>query len=215
MVGETSGKSDFKRQIAYKCSIADLNSGAFVRKQGWESSYMMTEHGDFSRVNIVAVIVGKEDNTTTIDDGTGTISARVFDNTSLLSHVNVGDLVLVVGRPREFNNTIYITIEIIKKIDRKWINYRKKELSLIKKIRTMESVKVEQKAVPVEATQSLATSSSKEHMIKLIKELDNGSGAPIDDVIRLAKVKNGEDIIEDMLLKGEIFEIKAGRVKMM
>jgi hypothetical protein len=31
----------------------------------------------------------------------------------------------------------------------------------------------------------------------------------------LSKISNAEDIIQDMLLKGEIFEIKAGRLKLM
>ena len=52
-------EQEFKRQTAYKCTIATLNKGVFVKKQGWESNYLMTEYGDFSRVNIIAVIVDK------------------------------------------------------------------------------------------------------------------------------------------------------------
>ena len=54
-----------------------------------------------------------------------------------------------------------------------------------------------------------------ERISKIIKELDRGDGASIDDVMRLSKVSNGEEIISDMMMRGEIYEAKAGYIKLM
>jgi len=204
---------EIKRQTAYKCSIADLRRGNFVKKEGWESNYVMTDYGDFSRINIIGVIVSKEDNAFVLEDGTDKINARMFENTEMLTLIGVGDLVLCVARPREFNNEIYLTIEIIKKIDDpRWVAYRKKELSLIKKIRDVTALRSGPTPEPP-VIESPTTLNAKEHILKLISEIDDGSGASIDAIIKLSKVRNAEEIITDLLLKGEIFEIKAGRVK--
>jgi RPA family protein len=207
---------EIKRQTAYKCTIATLDKGMFVKRQGWESNYIMTEYGDFSRVNIIGVVVSKTDSEVNIEDGTGQISGRMFERTEQLEKINVGSVVSVIGRPREFNNKIYLTIEIVKKIMPEWIAYRKKELALIKKVREMENVvKTERKNVEPEIVESENTLGSKDRVAKLIRELDRGEGALIDDVIRLSKINHGEEIVSDMMMRGEIYESKAGYVKLM
>ncbi|MEM4637648.1 MAG: hypothetical protein QXK76_01310 [Candidatus Woesearchaeota archaeon] len=204
---------EIKRQTAYKCSIETLNKGIFVKRPGWESNYLMTDYGDFSRVNIIAVVVSKEDNSITLDDGTGKIIARTFDKPEMLLKVQIGDPVIIIGRPREYNNNIYLTIDIIKKIkDIEWINYRKKELSLIKKIRNVDKKNIINDAVIIESQNTIT---NKEKIIALIKNLDSGSGADIEDIIKYSKIKNAEEIIKDFILKGEVFEIKPGKIKLM
>ena len=166
-------------------------------------------------MNIIAVIVAKDENSITLDDGTGQVIGRIFDNTDRLSDIDIGDLVLVIARPREFNSQLYLALEIIKKIGNKgWINYRKKELLLIQKVRNVDVLKKIEKP-EAEIVQNVSTVNSKERIIQIIKQLDAGSGTGIDDIIMLSKISNAEDIIQDMLLKGEIFEIKAGRLKLM
>jgi len=209
-------EQEIKRQTAYKCTIATLNKGMFVKKQGWESNYLMTEYGDFSRINIMAVVVEKNENSVTLDDGTGQISGRIFERTEQLSDINVGNVVLIIGRPREFNNKIYLTIEIIKRIEPGWVTYRRKELTLIKKIRELSELpKIEKRTPEPEIVENPSTMSSKEKMAKLIKDLDRGDGASIDDVLKLSKVNNGEELISDMMLRGEVYESKAGHIKLM
>ncbi|MGV8150481.1 MAG: hypothetical protein ACP5NV_02010 [Candidatus Woesearchaeota archaeon] len=206
-------KSEFKRQTAFKCNINDLNKGIFVKKQGWESSYVVTDYGDFSRVNIIAVVVLKEEGAITLDDRTGQIQARVFDKTELISDINIGDLVLIIARPREYNAQKYLTIDLVKKIKNPgWIGYRKKELQLIQKIRDVSNIDTSKDAAVVEST---STMNSKEKIISLIKELDGGEGANIDDIITFSKIRNAEDIIQDFILRGEVFEYKPGKIKLM
>jgi RPA family protein len=205
-------KQPIQRQTAYKCSIASLNKGIFVKKQGWEPSYVMTGYGDFSRINIIAVIISKEENSVTADDGTGSIMCRVFSNPEQLDRADIGDAVLIIGRPREFNNKIYVTLEIIRKVSNGWLNYRRKELLLLKKIRDMADFGKIPVAEP-EVVESTSTIDSKEKIIRLMNSLDSGNGASIEDIIKMSKVSNAEDILNDMVLKGEIFEIKPGQVK--
>lgn len=207
---------EIKRQTAYKCSIFSLVNGVFIKKQGWESSYLMTEYGDFSRVNILAVVVSKDDTSIVLDDGTGQISGRMFDNTEQMLPVVVGDVVIVIGRPRDFNNQTYLTIEIIKKISSSWVAYRKKELSMIQKIRTLEELpKVEKKILEPEIIETKSTLGSKDKIAQVIKALDKGEGANIEDVLKLSKVSDAEELISDMMMRGEIFELKAGYIKLM
>jgi hypothetical protein len=206
-------KSDFKRQTAFKCNIESLNTGVFVKRPGWESSYLMTDYGDFSRVNIIAVIVNKDENSITLDDGTGQIVARVFDKSGIIANTIIGSPVLLIARPREYNNQVYLTIDLIKNIDDKgWIAYRKKELSLIKKIRDTVHQEVKKEAKIVESTNTM---NSKERIIQIIRELDNGDGADIDEIIRFSKIKNAEELIQDFILRGEVFELKPGKIKLM
>jgi RPA family protein len=209
-------EQEIKRQTAYKCTISTLNNGVFVKKQGWESSYVMTEYGDFSRVNVMAVVVGKEDNSVTLDDGTGQINGRVFERVEQLLDINVGNVILVIGRPRDFNNKIYLTIEIIKRIESGWITYRRKELALIKKVREMNDLpKIERKNLEPEIVENVSTLSSKDKIAKLIRDLDRGNGASIEDIVKLSKIMKGEELLSDMMMRGEIYESKAGHVRLM
>jgi len=207
---------EIKRQTAYKCSISTLISGVFIKKQGWESSYIMTEYGDFSRVNIMAVVVSKDDTSVVLDDGTSQINGKMFDKTEQMLPIIIGDVVMVIGRPRDFNNQIYLTIELIKQISPSWVAYRKKELSLIKQLRKLDDIpKIEKKVLEPEIIENTSNLSSKDKIAQVIKSLDRGEGANIEDVLRLSKISNGEDVISDMMMRGEIFELKAGYVKLM
>jgi RPA family protein len=209
-----------KRQTAYKCTINTINRGTFVKKTGWESSYIMTEYGDFSRVNIIAVVVGKEDSGIIVDDGTGQINARFFENNEQLEKIIIGDVVILIGKPRDYNNQLYIAAEIVKKIEHSWIEYRKHELKLVKKIRDLNSNNTTTnrptaKILEPEIVESETGLSIKERVYKTIKNLDKGNGASIEDVLKISKLQNGEEIISDMMMRGEIYEFKAGHIKLM
>jgi RPA family protein len=209
-------EQEIKRQTAYKCNIHTINTGILIKKQGWESNYLMTEYGDFSRINIIAVVVGKDENNVILDDGTGQISGRLFERIEQLTQITVGDIVLVIARPREYDNKMYLTIEIIKKTTPGWVIYRRKELLLIQKIRDLKEFQnIEKKSPEADIVESSNTLNSKDKIAKLIKELDRGMGANIDDIIRLSKSSNSEDIISDMLMRGEAYESKAGYLKLM
>ena len=135
-----------KRQIAYKVKISDLITGHYVKEEGWEPNYVVTKKGNISRANIIGVIVLTSSEgsapSITIDDGSGQIIVRNFENPKIFENLNLGDPVLIIGRPRDFNG-IYIIPEIIKKIEnKKWLDVRKKELDFdFKNEETINTVK--------------------------------------------------------------------------
>lgn len=112
--------------------IKDINESTFFKvDEEFKPSYIETSRGDkASRVNIIGVAVAASNkgnyNVITIDDGTGNISLRDFEKKF---EIAVGSIVTVIGKPRSFNNEIYVLPEIIKKIEnKKWAELRKLEL---------------------------------------------------------------------------------------
>lgn len=199
-----------KRNVAYKVRISDILNGSFI-KNDISAGYIRLGNFNVSRVNIVASFVYKSDQTNStnamIDDGTGRITLRVFENKNIFSKIDIGDFVLVIGRVREFNNERYIIPEIVKKIDDiAWVNARKLELKNI----DFENVEVKNKSDVAEASQAIS-----EEVYLLIKNLDSGDGADFDSVIRNSKNSDAEQIISRLLENGDVFEVKPGKLKVL
>jgi len=221
-----------KRQIAYKMRIKDLVNGRYVKQEGWNPNYIEYNGKKVSRINVIGTILSKEDiesfQSLLLDDGTGKINARTFEKNPVMETLDIGDVVLVIGRPREYNGEMYVLIEIVKKIeDTKWILYRKAELD--KEViveETKEEVKQETPAIEKEAApvgpvteesvteeESIQKDSVSENVISKIKELDQGEGANFDDVIQ--GIDDGEKVISSLLSEGEIFEVSPGKLKVL
>ena len=127
-----------KRQVAHKVRVNDILKGEYVKEEGeWVPNYVRVGDKKVSRVNLVAVVVSKDDSegsnqSLMIDDGSGRISIRSFEGNQFSGAV-VGDVVVVVGRPREYGGEKYIVSEILKKVeDTGWVEVRKKELGAVK-----------------------------------------------------------------------------------
>ncbi len=129
-----------RRLTAKKATIADIVSGQFVRKSGFESSYVLTKNSrKISRVRILGLVVDKfvsEDGnyaTITLDDGTETMRAKAFINIKIFDSVVKGQLVDLFGKLREYEGEIYIMPEIIRQVDPNFETLRKLELKKISK----------------------------------------------------------------------------------
>ncbi len=230
MANETPGK----RQIAHKITISDLNEGKYVKEEGWEPNYVAISDGrKVSRVNILAIVVSKTEDSADyrgliIDDGSGKINVRAFGAETDFSAFSIGDMVMIIGRPREFNNQKYIVPEIIKKMEnRKWIDVRKLELQIVrKKFSGVQFEKVRKNDFEEEVVGEHEMVESKDEttadvenpfplVIGLIKAMDRGDGADIAEICIKSKLDNAEEIIMDLLKEGEIFEVRPGRVKIL
>jgi RPA family protein len=209
-----------KRQIAYKARVKDLLGGKYVKEEGWNPNYVESGGRKISRVNLIGTIVSKESvesfQSLTLDDGTGKITARTFEKNIVLDSLDIGDVVLIIGRPREYGRERYVLIEIIKKIDnKKWILYRKAELDKV----VIEEEPVSEKEIKNEVeeisitTEAISEGSPAELILKRIKELDKGEGADFDEVTK--GINEGEKIISSLLSEGEVFEVKPGRLKVL
>lgn len=206
-------QKSYQRQIAYKVSIFDILNGNFTKDE-FSAGYINLNGLNISRTNIIATIVYKSDQNSSyasavIDDGTGRISLRSFENNIIFSKADIGDVVLVIGKIREFNSEKYIIPEIIKKINNfAWMNVRKLEL------RKRISIDDDYNKDEVKDS-SEEINDSNEEVYSLIKKIDKGEGVPIDDIIKSSNNSKVENIINKLLENGEIFEIKPGMVKVL
>lgn len=210
----------------------------------WTPSYVQVKDKKISRVNVIANVImnyKNEDSTyisLTLDDGSDNIALKVWnEDTKILENIKIGDTVLVIGRVREYNGQIYLVPEITRRLEKpEWVQLRKLELTKIygEKIKsetpnqdiqeipaqTIKETPVinEEKIIEEEVISTTEESIGEERqkVLDIIKELDSGQGAEKTEVV--AKTGFGEDstnnLIQDLLKEGEIFEIKAGRLKL-
>ncbi len=195
------------RQIAYIVRIKDLLNDTFIKEDNWNPSYVKIGSKNVSRINIISTIIsvnieGKLQ-TFVVDDGTGKIVVKNFESPI---NINVGEIILIVGRIRMFGNDRYITPEIVKKdVDKRWIPVWRKNM-------LKDSDAVENKSVnSVEKLKDDDTDSEAHLVMNKIRELDDGSGAPYNEISKIY----GEKIISNMLMQGEIFQIKPGKLKVL
>ena len=201
----------FQRQVAYKLRILDILDSKFAKDE-ISAGYIKLNDLNVSRVNIVCTLIYKQEETGSyssaiIDDGTGRISLRSFE-ADAFSKLDVGDVVIVIGRIREFNNEKYIISEITKKLDNmEWLNLRKMELKNFNVAKNInENKEVDNKAQAIASVDEVYT---------LIRKLDNGEGVAVEEVIKSSNNAQAEQIINRLLENGDVFEIKPGKLKIL
>lgn len=203
-----------KRHIAFKVNARDLLEGRYVKEEGeFSPNYVMVGNLSVSRLNFIGVIVAKDIRddknfrSLIADDGTGKISVRSFEP-GIIDKFEIGNVVRVVGRIREYMQERYIVPEIIKTVDQRWLKFRKLELKT--------GQKTENTAAGDQETGNNARyETPKEMMLSIIRDLDDGNGANTDDVISRLKTEKADELVRDLLEKGEIFEVNAGRIKVL
>jgi hypothetical protein len=112
------------RQTTSRVKISDIISGNFIHKEGLEPSYVLTDLGQkVSRTYLIGTIVDKfmsengNYSSITIDDDSDSIKIKAFkDQVNIFDTFNVGDLVMVIGKIRNYNDENYIIPEIVKKV---------------------------------------------------------------------------------------------------
>jgi len=201
-----------KRQIAHKVVISDILNCDFI-KDDISAGYIKLNNVNISRVNIISTIVDKSGRTgysgAVIDDGTGRILLKSFENTDVFSILNIGDVVLIVGRIREFNNERYIVPEILKKLDNTlWMAARKIEL------KTREYGNESQKE-NTKTADYVGEEAVNDDVYSLIKKLDIGDGASVEDILSKFNGNEAENIINRLLKNGNIFEVRPGKLKVL
>jgi hypothetical protein len=218
--------AQYKRQTAHITNIVTLLSSHFVKGEAQMlPSYVATKKGiKIGRAHLIAVIVAKELNVqseATIDDGTGKIVARSFENPDFFSGIALGDIVRIIGKVRAFNEQIYLIPEVVKKIQNKgWVRLHKLQLDgpgtvsevAVPEIGQEEEVTIEN-VDPIDADDT-QPESPVDDILRVIKEKDMGDGVPIELVIADAG-DSAEKIIQNLLETGEIFEIRPGRIKVL
>ena len=216
-------KKIVERQNAKIASIKEIITGSYIKQEGWEPNYILTKKNEkISRVNLIGIIVTVPENgqSVFVDDGSGKIEIRTFDDIALFNDVTIGDIILTIGRPRVYNDEIYINGEVVKKIENKgWLEYRKKEI-MLKNILLPDqieeltpSIQEVVEEVPERPSEIEEETDEIDLILMKIKELDKGEGCDVQELSE--SNPDAENVIKDLLLKGEIFEISPGKVKVL
>lgn len=194
-----------KRNTAYKLRIGDLFQGKPVMN-GERFSFLELGDKKLIRVNIVANIIekyqadGKNFLSFTIDDASGQIRIKSFgDDMKRFTQFSQGDTVMVIGVLRSFNNELYLSPEIIKTKDPRYLLIRKLELT-------------EKSSPLISKDEVLAI---KDQIIAMLKESDQQGGADIDALIMNIK-SSPETInqeIKKMLEQGLAYEPRPGKLR--
>ena len=191
-----------RRLTAQKASISEICNGRFVKKSGFESSYVLTDLGrKLSRVRVLGLIVDKylkDDGnygSLTIDDGTQTLRCKVFVNTKIFDGLTSGDLVDVFGKIKEYNGEIYVMPEIVKKVGPNYETLRLLELEEVYKNQKQIINKIKESGVrDVNELKILLKDQTTEKIIEGIIE----SGT-LDDV--KVEKESKSDNVKDAILK--------------
>ena len=236
-------KNKFIRQVAIKLLIKDILNGKIIQNED-EGTYLETNSKKVFRVNLISIIVRKEKlgsiTSILIDDGSGKITLKSFEENDNIKKLNVGDIVLITGKSRVYNNEKYVSPEIIKKVDPLWLKYRSIELKdnnefeeLKKEIENEDDETSENNHVKKEIEKNKNEINEiedeiidddkneedvmlpVEKIIKLIKELDEGDGVAVEQIIEKSMLDKTEELIERMMEKGEIYQNQPGKVKVL
>jgi len=200
----------FKRHVAYKLRIGDILIGKPII-DGERFSFLELGDKKIVRVNVIGNVVDKYESEGdkkysffTLDDGSGQIKLKVFgDDADKFKEVNQGQTVLVIGVLRNFNNETYISPEIIREQDSRYLLVRKMEIEKEKS----------KNSKPIAREEIVAI---KDKILDKIKNAEEEGGIDLDKVIMDLREISPEMInqeIKKLLEEGIIFEPRPGRVR--
>jgi RPA family protein len=239
------------RQTTIKTRISDVVNSKFIKKEGMEPSYILTELGQkISRANLVGTIVDKfmsEDgnySSITVDDDYDSIRIKAFkEDSNIFSNLEIGDLIMVIGKVREYAGENYIIPEIVKKVANpnyeslhrlevlKLLSKQKKDLDNIKKNKekfgNVEELKTYLKKEydidedTVDAViESLSTEEEtkedyKPLLLETLEKLDKGEGIEFKKLLEESKLPENvfEEVVNELLSDGTCYEPSPGVMK--
>lgn len=182
-----------------KALVQDIHRGTYVVESG-SLSHVDSPNGRIEKASVIAILVERHGDRLVVDDGTGRLDVRLFADRDQAASLLVGHPLHVIGSPREHEGSRYLVAEIVKGLENPvWVRVRRAEL------RNEEPVHGEA-PVPQET-------GDYEAVLARIKELDKGEGAPLEEVT--TPFENGDELVRTLLAEGEVFEIRAGRLKVL
>jgi len=239
---------DAKRIPSVKLRISDIINGKFFpgSKEEMLPSFVITPFGKkVARVNVVATATENflsEDgkySAVTVDDGTGAIRIKTFgEDTKLLQAIKPGDLVMFVGKVKEYNGETYISCEVVKKVNPNYENFRKLEIlnDLIEQKKIVDEIKnlfgkmsedemkeyaVTKFGMDVESLQIIKGHIEskkvdyKPAVLELVVKLDEGNGVEIKKLLEESGLPEHvvEEALNELLANGDLFEPRPGILK--
>lgn len=195
-----------KRHTAYKLRIGDVLKGKPILE---EERFKFLELGNkqIVRVNVVANVVEKYNQegekkylVFTIDDASGQLKIKAFGmDVDRFQAIEQGHTIIVIGVLRYWNNETYISPEIIKIQDPKYLLVRKLELEA-------EKPKIVDKA---------EIKALKDQIMQIIKTAEAEGGVEIEKLIldlhASPELINQE--VQKILEEGVVYEPRPGKIR--
>src|SRR3989338_1707995 len=99
------------RQVAVKITIKEVLEGTFIQEDNQSSpDLILPSMQRVFRLNIMGILLQKErvGNITTlwIDDGSGKMPVRFFEEDPAISALAPGEALLIISKPRKYNQEI-------------------------------------------------------------------------------------------------------------
>ena len=210
------------RLTAYKAWISDLLNSNYVETHGeFESNYVELYNNQISKVNLVATVVNKMESddknyiSITLDDGSEEIRLKTWrEDIRLLRDINIGEIILVVGKIKKYNEEVYLIPNVVKKMNVDWETARK--LELIKtygKPNETQNLNVypigsEGEKIDVEEIK-FTTSNLRNEVLSLIEAYEEKEGISLEEVKENlhADVPKINSVIEELIKEGQVYTI--------
>ena len=203
----------FKRNVAYKLRIGDLLIGKPII-DGERFSFLELGDKKIIRVNIIGNVVDKYESEGgdegrkyvffTIDDGSGQTRLKVFgEDYEKFKNIVQGQTVNVIGVLRHWNNETYISPEIIREGDPKYLLLRKLEKEKDKTSNVQ----------PIEKAQIVAI---KDRILEMIKNSEEGGGIKTEEILqKFSEIPQTlmDQEIQKLLEEGIVFEPRPGIIR--
>lgn len=212
------------RSTARKVKIEDLVKGSYTQTPEGEPNHLETPwEQQLLRVNIMATVVDtfvRDDGgyaTLHLDDGSETIRAKAWsEDVEEMEEFEVGDLITVIGKVREYEGEIHLVPEIIREVeDPNWELVR--ELEILDKRKKMleegiEPEYEEEEEEPGMKTEEIEITPASEKEIKTeeeskeigtVEDLGETSEAEEDEGPEVSEEKKEELLLALDKLEGE------------
>ena len=220
----------YERLPAVKVDILSIKEGDFIEDKGeLRPNYVKTRFGYVSRVNIIGIIVSADVNSVSlmIDDGTGSIhiNCSFARNQDILHRKKMkeGDCVIVVGRPRRYDDDTYIAAEVINTLENiSWLKYRKEEIReqeesgvFFKPSDDIQDVKPDEEEINSDEDDKKDVY---EIVQRVIQNNDLGEGVDrqlIENELKNYNIVRAGELLTRLLEQGDLFELRPGKIKLL
>ena len=223
-----------QRQTAYKLWIANILSSPYTKSAGeFSPNYITFNNIQITRVNLIGNVVetftseDKSHASVTIDDGSSTIRVKSFkDDIKIINELSLGDLIMVIGKIKEYNDEVYILPEIVKKLTNLiWGKVRRLELLkhvgeppsvVIRPVRTEKPIE-DAPVLPAVQIQTIPEPSSEISQQILSSIGKSEDGISVDNILislHLTREEVEKSILE-LLKNNDIYQNKPGHYKIL